>query len=104
MTSLTTAIERAGKEFDKDFVYRKDMDGSKAEDIKSFLSQKLISLALAFHESEIERLEGMKKGVRPVGGGVPVETYGYEEIYNQALSDSIIHHRSAIEEIKKLQK
>lgn len=117
--------EQIEKEFDKQFGYnifelidknnfailydRQDENPASANQIKSFLKQSFIR----FLENECERLEKSKKDTRISNGGYGsggvayarcTECGGQEdcdcEIYNQALSDTILYYQNMIKELQ----
>lgn len=101
--------EQIEKEFDEKFTYlgRNQVDQQEIlfklyvtpDDIKSFLRQSFIK----YLEGEVGWLKTQYQDERPVDcldGVTPVETYGYEETYNQAIKNQITHYKAQIKELQ----
>lgn len=95
--SFLEHFERYGVSMDEDEDTFK-FESPEPSVILSFLKQSFIK----FLEDECERLKTQFQDEHPVDcidGETPVETYGYEETHNQALSDTISHYQNMIKEL-----
>ena len=102
--------EQIEKEFDEKFTqpnYGWGSEGYETEmlkkttpnRIKSFLKQSFIK----YLQSEVDWLKTQYQDEHPVDcidGETPVETYGYEETYNQSIKNQITHLQAQIKELQ----